>query len=70
MLELEKHVLKPVVVSRHAAVEIPAHQWADASPAILNIISATLSPIITIVRGITIMELWACWWIFGRLEFW
>ena len=67
MLELEKHVLKPVVVSRHAAVEIPAHQWADASPAKLNIISATLSPIVTIVREIAILKLWVCWWIFGKL---
>ena len=35
----------------------------------LNIMSATLNPIVTIVRGIIIMELWACWWIFG-LEDW
>ena len=69
MLELEKHILGPLAGTHAASVE-NAHQWADASPAILNIISATLSPIVTIVRGITIMELWACWWIFGRLEFW
>ena len=66
MLEIEKHIPKPLV-PRHEAEEDTAHQWADASPAMLNIISATLSPIVTIVREIAILKLWVCWWIFGKL---
>ena len=60
MLELEKHIQWPVLLT-HVAWPL-IHLAADASPVMLIIISNTLNPIVTIVRGIIIiiMELWAC----------
>ena len=58
MLELEKHI--PLPARAHLGSWPSRHVKADASPAMLIRISATLNPIVTIVRGIIIMELWAC----------
>ena len=60
MLELEKHILEPELLGKHLGAPF-LHLAADASPAMLIIISITLKPIVTIMRGITIMEFWGCW---------
>ena len=59
-LELEKHILEPVIVGKHLGAPF-LHLAADASPAMLIIVRNTLNPVVTIVRRIIIiMELWAC----------
>ena len=61
MLELEKHILEPRLGIHLGSRPVP-HLAANASPAMLIIISATLNPIVAIVRGIIIiMEAWSCW---------